>query len=152
MQLLRVQAGPHDVGYLYSFVHRGRVLFYQSGFDYDLLKTHGRPGLATHVMSVQHNAGLGRDTYDFLAGTARYKLSLASGEAPMVWTAVHRKTPAFWLEEALRSAKRRWHRARAQWQARADNDAPSTASPTDMEVHPLHLGTPESPTPLPSRF
>lgn len=114
IQLLRVCAGPHDIGYLYGFVHRARVLFYQSGFDYDLIQSHSRPGVVSHTLSVQHNAKMGHDTYDFLAGAAQYKLSLASRQECMVWTVVHRKTLAFRLEDALRSAWRRWHAAAAQ--------------------------------------
>lgn len=148
IQLLRVQAGPHDIGYLYSFVHRGRVLFYQSGFDYELLQTHGRPGFVTHALGVQHNAGLGLNIYDFLAGTARYKMSLASSQESMVWTTVHRKTLAFRLEEALRHARQRWLESRAP---RAVEVGPTTASPTDMEVHPLHLAPSKAMT-VNSRF
>ncbi len=115
IQMLRAQAGSHDLGYLYSFVHRGRVLFYQSGLNYDLLQAHGRPGLVTHTLGVQHNAALGHETYDLMAGTSRYKSSLASAQQAMVWAVVHRKTLAFRLEEALRDAKRRWQ-ARGQSQ------------------------------------
>ena len=107
IQMLRVRAGRHDVGYLYNFVHRGRVLFYQSGFDYELLAAQGRPGLVAHALSVQHNARQGHAVYDFLAGAARYKESLSTSRQPMVWAAVYRTTPAFRLEQALRSVKRR---------------------------------------------
>jgi CelD/BcsL family acetyltransferase involved in cellulose biosynthesis len=151
IQLLRVHAGTHDLGYLYSFVHRGRVLFYQSGFDYELLQNHSRPGFVTHVMGVQHNAGLGHNTYDFLSGTARYKLSLASGAESMVWTTVHRKTAGFWLEEVLRYANRRRQQARANRQARAAPAEPATASPIGMDVHPLHLASTTTP-PVRSRL
>ncbi len=131
IQLLRVQAGPCDVGYLYNFVHRGRVLFYQSGFDYELVQDNGRPGLVTHTLAVRHNAGLGNDIYDFLAGSARYKRSLASTEGSMVWAAVHRRTLAFRLEEALRHAKRRWEGTGA---AKASDPDSATANPIDRPV------------------
>lgn len=139
IQLLRVQAGRDDVGYLYSFVHRGRVFFYQSGFDYELLKTQCRPGMVAHVLGVLHNAGQGRDVYDFLAGTARYKVSLATRQESMVWAAVHRKTLSFRLEETLRQAKRHWREVLGEWRGAATETAPSTASPTDMEVHPIQI-------------
>lgn len=132
IQLLRLQAGPNDIGYLYSFVRRGRVLFYQSGFDYELLQAHSRPGLVTHALGIRHNAQLGHDAYDLLAGTAQYKLSLASGQESMVWATVHRKTFAFRLEEALRGARRIWHDAYAR---RPRGHRSTAASATDMDLH-----------------
>lgn len=107
VQLLRVQAGPHVVGYLYNFVYRGRVHFYQSGFDYDLVPNNGRPGIVTHTLSVCHNAQLGHQFYDFMAGDTQYKRSLSTHEETMVWITVHRNTLAFQLESALRLIKRR---------------------------------------------
>ena len=105
IQMLRVQAGERDIGYLYNFVHRGRVLFYQSGFDYELIEKHGRPGLVAHALGVQHNARLGHAVYDFLAGDTRYKQSLSSGMQPMTWATIHRDTWAFRLEDKLRRVK-----------------------------------------------
>lgn len=113
IQLIRVQAGAHDVGYLYSFVHRGHVSFYQSGFDCALLGAKRKPGMVTHYLSVLHNARLGNAIYDFLAGAAQYKRSLSSSHSHMVWSKVHRRTLAYRIEEALRAAKRRWQALRA---------------------------------------
>ena len=142
IQLLRVQAGARDVGYLYNFVHRGRVLFYQSGFDYELLQHNSRPGLVTHTLAVHHNAGLGNDIYDFLAGSARYKRSLASTEGSMVWATVHRRTLAFRIEEVLRHAKRRWESAIA---ARSSDAAAATVTqfnrPGDTPPIAIQQGT-----------
>jgi CelD/BcsL family acetyltransferase involved in cellulose biosynthesis len=106
IQLLRISVGDADLGYLYNFVHRGRVLFYQSGFDYQLIEKHGRPGLVAHALAVEHNAHLGHHTYDLLAGSARYKRSLASHSESMSWVVLHRDTLAFRLEEFLRRCKR----------------------------------------------
>ena len=106
IQLLRVSAGDVELGYLYNFVHRGRVLFYQSGLDYQLIEKHGRPGLVAHALAVEHNARLGHHTYDLLAGSVRYKRSLASHSEPLSWVVLHRDTQAFRLEEFLRRCKR----------------------------------------------
>jgi CelD/BcsL family acetyltransferase involved in cellulose biosynthesis len=78
IQLLRVRAGEHDVGYLYNFVCRGRVVFYQSGFNYGLLDKHDRPGLVCHKLAIEHNACAGHTVYDFAAGDYRYKSSLST--------------------------------------------------------------------------
>jgi CelD/BcsL family acetyltransferase involved in cellulose biosynthesis len=113
IQMLRVRVGGTDLGYLYNFVHRGRVLFYQSGFDYDLIEKHGRPGLVMHTLAVRHNAGLGHHTYDFLAGAARYKKSLSTSFEVLSWIVLHRQTRAFKIESVLRKCKRYFDSRRA---------------------------------------
>ena len=49
VELLRISAGPHVLGYLYNFRLGNRVLSYQSGFDYKLARAlagpHAKPGL-----------------------------------------------------------------------------------------------------------
>ncbi|MEO8153947.1 MAG: GNAT family N-acetyltransferase [Rhizobacter sp.] len=133
VQLLRVQAGSHDIGYLYNFVHRGQVLFYQSGFDYALIAKHGRPGLVAHALGIQHNAQLGHTAYDFLAGDTRYKHSLSSGVVPMAWVTVHRDTWSFRLEDRLRRIKR-------QLMSRTMPSAEDTKQRRDSEIlHPYPL-------------
>ncbi|MGC4059823.1 MAG: GNAT family N-acetyltransferase [Aquabacterium sp.] len=77
VQLLRVMAGDTVLGYLYNFVYRGRVIFYQSGFNYGLLDKHDRPGMVCHTLAVQHQLQAGHQLYDLAAGDYRYKASLA---------------------------------------------------------------------------
>jgi CelD/BcsL family acetyltransferase involved in cellulose biosynthesis len=102
IQLLRISAGEKDLAYLYSFVRSGRIYFYQSGFDYQLIEKHGRPGLVAHVLAVQHNAALGHMVYDFMAGDSRYKLNLATINEPMTWTTLRKPALRFRAEQALR--------------------------------------------------
>jgi len=77
VQLLRITAGNHTLGYLYNFVYRGRVIFYQSGFHYGLLGKHDRPGMVCHALAIEHQLQAGHLLYDFAAGDYRYKASLA---------------------------------------------------------------------------
>lgn len=77
VQLLRVTAGASVLGYLYNFVYRGRVIFYQSGFNYGLLDKHDRPGMVCHTLAVQYQLQAGHALYDLAAGDYRYKASLA---------------------------------------------------------------------------
>lgn len=77
VQLMRISAGASTLGYLYSFVHRGRVIFYQSGLRYGLLSKHDRPGLVCHMLAIEHHVQTGQHWYDFAAGDYRYKASLA---------------------------------------------------------------------------
>lgn len=107
IQLLRISAGDHDLAYLYSFVRDGRIYFYQSGFDYDLIEKHSRPGLVAHVLSVQHNAQLGNKIYDFMAGDSRYKLNLATLNEPMTWSTLRKPAWRFQLEQAAIRHRRR---------------------------------------------
>jgi CelD/BcsL family acetyltransferase involved in cellulose biosynthesis len=93
VQLLRLSAGDADIGYLYNFVHRGTVSYYQSGLDFDLLEKHGRPGLVGHAMAIEHNAALGHTWYDLLAGDYRYKASLATDQLPQAHCVFSRETP-----------------------------------------------------------
>jgi CelD/BcsL family acetyltransferase involved in cellulose biosynthesis len=84
-ELLRIAAGPRVVGYLYNFRHRGRVLAYQSGFDYAAASPHEKPGLTCHHAAIRHALATGATSYDFLAGPDRYKTSLAQAATQLVW-------------------------------------------------------------------
>ena len=54
-EILRVRRGDEDIGYLYNFLFRGKVYFYQSGLVYDS-GPHSRPGLVAHDLAVRHYA------------------------------------------------------------------------------------------------
>ena len=104
--LVEVCAGTEAIGALYSFLHRGRVYFYQSGFRY---ASDGRlkPGLLTHYLAIRHcleNPAL--DEYDFLAGDSQYKRSLATASRPLQWIVVRRPTVPGVLFRGLRWVKR----------------------------------------------
>ena len=83
--LLRIAAGERVIGYLYNFRFRGRVLAYQSGFDYAGAGPHEKPGMTCHHLAIEAAAAEGMECYDFLAGADRYKTSLASGAVPLHW-------------------------------------------------------------------
>lgn len=100
VQLLRISAGKHTVGCLYNFVWQGKVYFYQCGFNYGFGKK-VQPGLVSHVLAVQYNAEHGHDVYDFLAGEARYKKSLATDYNKMSWGRIQRKSLKLSLERLV---------------------------------------------------
>ena len=83
--LLRIEAGEAVIGYLYNFIHRGRVHAYQSGFDYDAAQPHEKPGLTCHHLAIELYRREGMARYDFLAGEDRYKTSLANASATLHW-------------------------------------------------------------------
>ena len=68
VRISRTLAGDQTIGVLYNFVHDGRVLNYQSGFLYE---RDGRlkPGLISHVLSIEDSIARGERGYDFLAGS-----------------------------------------------------------------------------------
>lgn len=107
VQLLRLSAGPHVLAYLYNLVHRGRVHFYQSGFDYTPGGKHARPGYAAHVLAVEHNARLGHQVYDFLMGETRYKRDLATDTQAMHTVVLQTPALRFSVEAVLRRLRQR---------------------------------------------
>lgn len=104
IQLLSIFAGDQPIGYLYNFVYRGRVMSYQSGFDY-AQDPKLKPGLVCHALAVEHNSVRGAHTYDFLMGDSQYKRSLSTHQDEMVWIDVRRPLLRFVIEDLLRSMK-----------------------------------------------
>lgn len=88
VDLLRIDAGARVVGYLYNFVYRGRVLSYQSGFDYAAAGPHQKPGLTCHAAAIKRYRDEGASAYDFLAGGDRYKSSLSNARTVLHWLEV----------------------------------------------------------------
>lgn len=83
-QLLKVSTPAAAIGYLYNFVYHRKVLFYQSGLNY-LPGNLYRPGLVSHLQAILYNAHSDNQVYDFMAGEAGYKSSLATDSQPMYW-------------------------------------------------------------------
>lgn len=92
IDLLCVRAGDAVLGYLYNFTDGGKVYFFQSGFAY-AADARLKPGLLTHCFAIGHYAARGFKEYDFLAGDARYKRSLARRHRDLIWTVVYRDRP-----------------------------------------------------------
>lgn len=85
VDLWRVAAGTETLGYLYNFRHRGTVYAYQSGLKEFPGEAQARPGLVGHWLAIEEAKAAGLAHYDFLAGPARYKLSLATGRVTLAW-------------------------------------------------------------------
>ncbi len=104
MQLLHIYNKKMTIGYLYSFVYEGRVLFYQCGFNY-LADNNYRPGLVSHYFAILHNASTGKAVYDFLAGDSAYKSSLSTNSTFMYWVRLIRNKNRFTFEKRLVAVK-----------------------------------------------
>jgi hypothetical protein len=104
IQLLKVRNNLKTIGYLYSFVYRGDVLFYQSGFSYNTENVY-RPGLVSHYYAILHNTVKGMKTYDFLAGEADYKRSLSTNIVKMYWMRWIKSPRRYRIEKNLLALK-----------------------------------------------
>ena len=88
IDLFRITAGAHVIGFLYNFRYQGRSLAYQSGFDYAIAGKHGKPGLTCHHQAIRFTQAWGGERYEFLAGDDRYKRSLSDGAGTLHWIEV----------------------------------------------------------------
>lgn len=104
VQLTRICAGEHEIGYLYNFVHRGTVSSYQSGFNYSA-DNRVKPGLLGHCLAVEKQIESGQDVYDFLMGRSQYKSSLSTDEGEMSWLSIQRPRLMFRLEALAQQIK-----------------------------------------------
>ncbi|MES5481940.1 GNAT family N-acetyltransferase [Bradyrhizobium sp. INPA03-11B] len=104
IRMSRTLVAGQTIGVLYNFVHEGHVLNYQSGFLYE---PDGRlkPGLVSHVLSIEDSMSRGERGYDFLAGFARHKSQLANAEHAMTWIVLGADTLERRIEERLRRAR-----------------------------------------------
>ena len=68
VQLLSVTVGPHELGHLYSFVHRGRVASTSPAST--TRSAEDVAGLLYAGAGHQHNAALGHQAFDLLGGAA----------------------------------------------------------------------------------
>ncbi len=104
LDLLRIQAGGELLGFLYNFRHHGTVYAYQSGFRPFPDAQDARPGLVGHALAIEEARQAGLARYDFLAGDARYKRSLATGEAELAWVELVRHDLRGRIEAGARRA------------------------------------------------
>ena len=107
IDLLHIAAGPRTIGYLLNFKAHGQIAAYQSGFDYAQATPHEKPGLTSHHAAIAQATAAGATEYDFLAGDARYKRSLATGARALHWCTWQRpNTPAGLIARARQTFAR----------------------------------------------
>lgn len=120
LELSVLSARGRPIAALYNIAWSGRVLFYQGGRTLELPKQI-RAGIVGHALAIQRAIEQGRSEYDFLAGTARYKLDLALEFRPI--STLHATTNPLiprvqlatrYLGGALRRIKRRFVASRPE--------------------------------------
>ncbi|MCG5528012.1 GNAT family N-acetyltransferase [Halorhodospira sp. 9628] len=89
VEMFRVRAPAHEVGYLYNLRGGGSVCNYQGGLNYSD-DQRLKPGLVCHALAVAHAARQGWDRYDLLVGDSQYKRSLASARGEMLRVRIQR--------------------------------------------------------------
>jgi len=104
IELVRLQVGNVDIGYLYNFIYNNKVYFYLSGIDL-VTENKRKPGLVLHALCIQRHLELGADSYDFLGGQARYKESLGSQNGMLVVTAYQKPLFKLRVEQVARRLK-----------------------------------------------
>jgi len=104
VELLRARAGAKVIGYLYQFVHLGRVLAYQASYAAPADNRH-RPGLVMHYLAIERAKRSDRSVYDFLAGESRYKRALGQPGPVLLWLRLQQPRSRFALEGAARQIK-----------------------------------------------
>lgn len=118
--LYRLRNEGGTIGCLYGFIEDGMVLFYQSGFV-ETDDNRVKPGLSTHASCMQACLERGLDTYNFLAGEARYKRELATTELTLQAAITYRYRQTATVLETLRRlglverarSVKRWRERRA---------------------------------------
>jgi hypothetical protein len=118
IELLRLHASGMTIGCIYNLIANDRVLFYQSGLA-QFGDPHVKPGYLCQAAAIEHAAGAGRAIYDLLGSAARYKQSLSTDEARLVWVRVQRRLARFSIEDQAQRWKRAYETWRASWQIRA---------------------------------
>lgn len=106
IQLLHIFSDKMTIGYLYNFVYRRNVLFYQSGFNYSTGNNNHRPGLVAHYFAIMHNTEQNMVTYDFLAGDSDYKRSLATNSVPMYWVSLIKSQQRYIINMGFNKTKK----------------------------------------------
>lgn len=88
--LAELEAQGESVAAVYSLRWDGKVRFYQSGRKLDV-PPKVRPGLVIHLAAIREAIRKGYTEYDFLGGTAHYKMQLSSNVRPLVKLTLARK-------------------------------------------------------------
>jgi CelD/BcsL family acetyltransferase involved in cellulose biosynthesis len=106
VRISRTLVGDRTIGVLYNFVHQGHVINYQSGFLYEE-DTRLKPGLVSHVLSIEDSLLRGERSYDFGAGPAGHKSRLANADRAMTWIAVGKDNLERRIEAKVRRARQK---------------------------------------------
>ncbi|MCP4270759.1 MAG: GNAT family N-acetyltransferase [Gammaproteobacteria bacterium] len=83
VQLLKVSTPKSEIGYIYSFIWRGRVYVLQTGFNMDGGRN-SQPGYVSHIKAICHNNEKRNFIYDLLSDDSGYKAILCNSSEKLV--------------------------------------------------------------------
>lgn len=106
VDMLRIAAGNHSIGYLLNLRQGEFTANYLSGFTRDLDGRY-KPGLISHTLAISHYAKLGCKKYSFLGGDSQYKRSLATGSEDLYWLKLQKKNWRLSAESLLDAVLKR---------------------------------------------
>jgi CelD/BcsL family acetyltransferase involved in cellulose biosynthesis len=107
IQMLRFSARGNEIGYMYNFVYRGKVYFYQSGLAYSENKR-VRPGFVCIGQSVTYCLGQEHlAEFHLMPGGDHYKESMATNSQEIEWLLARNTNAKIRAVDLLRSIKRR---------------------------------------------
>ena len=101
LDLLWLTVGGQPVAVHYSFVHHGKVYFYQSGRKMDV-PAGVRLGIVMFIVALQDAMARGLTEYDFLAGDSAYKPFFTQLKRPLVQIRIARSG---WRETTLQTLR-----------------------------------------------
>lgn len=105
IQLIEVTAGGAPVGLTYSLLAGGRAFFYQSGLRFED-DNRLKPGLVTLAAAIERSKEAGLKEFDLMAGTDRYKASLAKERRVLAWGRISRPGSKMRFVHLLRHIRR----------------------------------------------
>jgi hypothetical protein len=106
IQMLRISAGA-EIGYMYNFVYRGRVYFYQSGFAYSEDKRL-RPGVVCIGKAITYCLEQPQlSEFHLMPGGDHYKQSMSTNSQRVEWLLAQKTTTRIRAVDLLRSIKRK---------------------------------------------
>jgi CelD/BcsL family acetyltransferase involved in cellulose biosynthesis len=107
IQMLRFTAEGVRIGYMYNFVHRGKVYFYQSGLVYSENKR-VRPGFVCIGKAVAYCLEQPElSEFHLMPGGDHYKESMGTNSQPIEWVLAQQTNARIRAVDVLRSIKRK---------------------------------------------
>ncbi len=92
MEIVKICAGDHVLGYSLNLLLDKTVFFYCSGIDHGIATSHIKPGYTLHLHLMTHYASRGFNHYDFMGGESQYKKTLANQSVSFFNTQSYLKT------------------------------------------------------------
>lgn len=102
VDLIKVSAGNHLLGFVYNIIQESTVYFYCSGINHEATHKHVKPGYTIHHQLMIHYKNNGYEWYDFLGGENQYKKSLSDTSYSFELLTVYRSELTFKISKMMK--------------------------------------------------